>query len=294
MKKAWLLSKKIFFWVFILHICWFMVFIIKKFSVADFPVANLKTKMLIFISVVVVVGLTYYFWLRHIMFVKKAAIVLREVFFVAYISSTLYLLLGIVFNPLITLTQVGSIFQGQGLSRDYVSYDDMGAYIKLAVIASEDQQFPDHDGFDIKAIKLAMKYNKRHPNKVRGASTLSQQVAKNVFLWQGGGFLRKGIEVFFTFSIEGLWSKQTILARYLNVAEMGPGIFGVQAAAKKYFNKDAKDLTAAEAAQIAACLPNPKRFTVKPLSVYVAARYVNIMRQMGNLSGDADVQEIVK
>lgn len=294
MRKTWVLLKKIFFWVFILHISWFLVFIFQKFSVADFPIANLKTKMLIVLVVVLVVGLVYYFWLRHIEFVKKAAIVLREVFFIAYISSTLYLLLGIIFNPLITLTQVGSLLQGHGLSRDYVGYDDMGSNIKLAVIASEDQQFPDHDGFDIKAIKLAMKYNKRHPNKVRGASTISQQVAKNIFLYQGGGFLRKGIEVFFTFSIEGLWTKRTILERYLNVAEMGPGIFGVQAAAKKYFNKNAKDLTAAEAAQIAACLPNPKRFTVKPLSGYVASRYDNIMRQMSNLSGDPDVQEIIK
>lgn len=286
--------KKIFFRVFILHMIWFLVFIVQKFSVADFPVANLKTKMLVVIAVVLVAGLIYYFWLRHIGVVKKAAIILREAFFIAYISSTLYLLLGIIFNPLITLTQVGSLLTGHGLSRDYVSYDDMSSNIKLAVIASEDQQFPDHDGFDIKAIKLALKYNKRHPNKVRGASTLSQQVAKNVFLWQGGGFLRKGIEVFFTFSIEGLWTKRTILERYLNVAEMGPGIFGVQAAAKKYFNKDAKDLTAAEAAQIAACLPNPKRYTVKPLSGYVASRYDNIMRQMNNLRGDADVQEIIR
>jgi monofunctional glycosyltransferase len=294
MRKIWTVLKKIFFWIFILHISWFLFFIFQKFSVADFPIANLKTKMLVVFAVVLVVGLTYYFWLRHIEFVKKAAIVFREVFFIAYISSTLYLLLGIVFNPLITLTQVSSLLQGHGFSRDYVGYDDMGSNIKLAVIASEDQQFPDHDGFDIKAIKLAMKYNKRHPNKVRGASTISQQVAKNIFLYQGGGFLRKGIEVFFTFSIEGLWTKRTILERYLNVAEMGPGIFGVQAAAKKYFNKDAKDLTAAEAAQIAACLPNPKRFTVKPLSGYVAGRYVNIMRQMSNLAGDEDVQEIIK
>ncbi|MEP7238932.1 MAG: monofunctional biosynthetic peptidoglycan transglycosylase [Ferruginibacter sp.] len=294
MKKTWQVFKKIFLWIFILHISWFLVFIVKKFSVADFPVANLKTKMLIVIVVVLIVGLAYYFWLRKIEYVKKAAIIFREAFFICYISSTLYLLLGIVFNPPITLTQVGSIFQGYGLSRDYVSYDDMGTNIKLAVIGSEDQQFPDHDGFDIKAIKLAIKYNKRHPNKVRGASTISQQVAKNVFLYQGGGFLRKGIEVFFTFSIEGFWTKRTILERYLNVAEMGPGIFGVQAAAKKYFNKNAKDLTAAEAAQIAACLPNPKRFTVKPLSSYVAARYGNIMRQMGNLAGDPDVQAIIK
>ena len=286
--------KRIFFWVFIFHIIWFLVFIIRKSSVVGFAVENLKTKMMIVGAVVLVVGLIYYFWLRRIDFIKKAAIVFREFFFIAYISSTLYLLLGIVFNPLITVTQVGSIFQGHGLKRDYVSYDDMGANIKLAVIASEDQLFPDHDGFDLKAIKKAMKYNKRHPNKVRGASTISQQVAKNVFLWQGGGFLRKGIEVFFTFSIEGVWTKRTILERYLNVAEMGPGIFGVQAAAKKYFNKDAKDLTAAEAAQIAACLPNPKRLTVKPLSGYVAGRSGNIMRQMGNLAGDSDVQEIIK
>lgn len=294
MKRIWTILKKIFFWVFVLHVTWFLVFIVQKFSVAGFPVANLKTKMLVVMAVVLVAGLVYYFWLRHIELVKKAAIVFRELFFVAYISSTLYLLLGIVFNPLITLTQVGSILQGHGLSRDYVGYDEISSNMKLAVIASEDQQFPDHDGFDIKAIKLAMKYNRRHPNKVRGASTISQQVAKNVFLWQGGGFLRKGIEVFFTFSVEGIWTKRTILERYLNVAEMGPGIFGVQAAARKYFNKDAKDLTASEAAQIAACLPNPKRFTVKPLSNYVAGRYGNIMRQMSNLAGDADVQEIIK
>lgn len=294
MKKTWIWLKRIFFWVFILHMIWFLVFIVQKFSVTGFAVANLKTKMLIVFAAVLIVGLIYYFWLRHIGLVKKTAVFFREFFFIAYISSTLYLLSGIVFNPPVTLTQVGSIVQGHGLSRDYISYNEMGTNIKLAVIASEDQLFPDHDGFDLKAIKLAMKYNKRHPNKVRGASTISQQVAKNVFLWQGGGFLRKGIEVFFTFSIEGVWTKRTILERYLNVAEMGPGIFGVQAAAKKYFNKDAKDLTAAEAAQIAACLPNPRRYTVKPLSGYVANRYDNIMRQMSNLAGDADVQEIIK
>ena len=294
MKKIWLSLKKIFFWVFILHISWFLFFIIQKFSVVGFAVANLKTKMLIVCGVVLVLGLLYYFWLRHIAPVKKVAIILKEIFFIGYISSTVYLLLGIIINPPITLTQAGSVLQGYGLSRDYVSYDDMGQNIKLAVIASEDQLFPDHDGFDLKAIKVAMKYNKRHPDKVRGGSTISQQVAKNIFLYQGGGFLRKGIEVFFTFSIETFWTKRTILERYLNVAEMGPGIFGVQAAARKYFNKDAKDLTAAEAAQIAACLPSPKRLSVKPLSGYIAGRANNIVRQMNNLAGDPDVQEIIK
>ena len=294
MKKIWVLLKKIFFWIFILHISWFLFFIIQKFTVSDFPIARLKLKVLMVCGSIIVLGLVYYFWLRHISFVKKAAIVLKEIFFIGYISSTLYLLLGLMFNPPITLTQTGSLLQGNGLSRDYISYADMGSNIKLAVIASEDQLFPDHDGFDLKAIKLAMKYNKRHPNRVRGASTISQQVAKNIFLFQGGGFFRKGLEVFFTFSIEEIWTKRIILERYLNVAEMGPGIFGVQAAAKKYFNKDAQYLTRGEAAQIAACLPNPKRFTVKPLSRYVVGRYDDIMRQMNNLEGDADVQEIIR
>lgn len=225
---------------------------------------------------------------------QKVLTLIWKIFFTAYIFYFFYFLLGFVFNPPITLTQLGSVIQGNGLSRDYISYDAMGSNIKLAVIASEDQRFPDHDGFDLKAIKLAMKYNKRHPGKVRGGSTLSQQTAKNIFLFQGGGFIRKGPEVFFTFTIETGWSKRTILERYLNIAEMGPGIFGVQAAAKKYFNKDAKDLTRGEAAQIAACLPNPKKYTVKPLSNYVANRYDDIMRQMNNLEGDPNVAEIIK
>lgn len=294
MKKSWLLLKKIFFFIFVIHVSWFLFFIIQKFSVAGFAIENLQTKMLVVASVVVVIALLYFFKLRKIKIVKRTAIIFKELFFVVYIGSTLYLILGIFFNPPITLTQVGSLLQGNGLNRDYISYNNMGPNVKLAVIASEDQLFPDHDGFDLKAIKVAMKYNQRNPAKIRGASTISQQVAKNIFLFQGGGFLRKGIEVFYTFSIELVWTKRIILERYLNIAETGPGIFGVQAAAKKYFNKNAKDLTRAEAAQIAACLPSPKRYTVKPLSKYVAGRYNNIVRQMNNLAGDADVQAIIK
>ena len=206
----------------------------------------------------------------------------------------LYLLLGIIFNPLLTITQAVNVLQGNGLKRDYVSYAEMGTNIKLAVMASEDQNFPDHDGFDLKAIKLALKYNKKHPNRVRGASTISQQTAKNVFLWQGGGFLRKGLEVYFTFSIELFWTKKSILERYLNIAEMGSGIFGIQAASRAYFNKDAKNLTRLEAAEIAACLPNPRKLSVKPLSNYVAGRANAIMTQMGFLEGDPDIQELIK
>ena len=197
-------------------------------------------------------------------------------------------------NPPITLTQTASLLQGNGLHRDYISLDEMSPNIKLAVMASEDQLFPDHNGFDIKAIKKAMNYNKKHATKVRGASTISQQVAKNVFLWQGKSLFRKGLEVYFTFMIEKAWSKKRILEMYLNVAEMGKGIFGIQAASKAYFNKDAKNLTRAEAAMIAASLPNPKVYTLKPLSSYVGNRYNEIIRQMNNLDGDEDIEALIK
>lgn len=217
----------------------------------------------------------------------------KRVFLWMFILHLVYMVMVRWLDPPITITQLVSVVQGNGLKRDYIDYSEMGPNIKLAVIASEDQLFPDHDGFDLKAIKLAMKYNKKHPGKVRGASTISQQVAKNVFLWQHGGYFRKGLEVYFTFMIEKLWSKERILENYLNVAEMGRGIFGVQAAAKAYFNKDAKNLTRAEAAMIAACLPNPKEYTVKPLSRYVANRYDNILQQMNNLEGDPDIKELI-
>ena len=184
--------------------------------------------------------------------------------------------------------------QGYGLKRDYVSYDQMSSNIKLAVMASEDQLFPEHNGFDLKAIEKAVQYNKKHPNRRRGASTISQQVAKNVFLWQGGGFFRKGLEVYFTFMIEILWSKERILETYLNVAEMGEGIFGIEAASKAYFKKSAKNISRTDAAKIAASLPNPKLYTVKPISKKVLNRYDDIMIQMNNLEGDADIQKVIK
>jgi len=211
-----------------------------------------------------------------------------------FVLQLLYIIFCKWVNPPVTITQMGSIVSGHGLKRDYVSYDEMSPHIKLAVMAGEDQLFPDHDGFDLKAIKKAMKYNEKHPKRRRGASTISQQVAKNVFLWQGGGYFRKGLEVYFTFMIEKVWSKKRILQTYLNVAEMGPGIFGVQAAAKNYFKKDAINLTRQEAAMIAACLPNPKKFTVKPLSRYVSMRSSLLLRQMNNLESDPDVRELLK
>ena len=294
LKKTWVLLKKIFFWVFLLHIAGFLYFIIRKFPVTDFTIAHLQTKVLIVCGCLLLLGLVYWKWLSKIAVIKRCALLLKEIFFVVYIFFMLNILSGMVFNPPITITQLANLVQGNGLKRDHISYQNMGTNIKLAVLASEDQLFPDHDGFDLKAIKLALKYNKRHPGKIRGASTISQQVAKNIFLYQGGGFFRKGIEVFFTFTIEQAWTKRIILARYLNVAEMGPGVFGVQAASKKYFNKDAIYLTRAEAAQIAACLPNPKKYSVNPLSNYVARRASYILRQMNNLESDPDIQNLIR
>ncbi|MEI6950498.1 monofunctional biosynthetic peptidoglycan transglycosylase [Paraflavisolibacter sp. H34] len=196
-------------------------------------------------------------------------------------------------DPPFTLTQLGSLFSGDGLSRDYVDDDEISYNMKLAVIASEDQIFPDHSGFDWKSIEAAMKYNKRKPNRVRGASTISQQVAKNVFLWQGRSWIRKGLEVYFTKMIEWIWGKKRILEVYLNVIEMGKGIYGAEAAAKKYFGKSADRLTRREAALIASCLPNPKKFTVKPVSGFVARRSSWVQRQMNHLEDDADIQAII-
>ena len=225
---------------------------------------------------------------------KKAWGFIKKIILWLIILQFMYILVCKWINPPVTITQLGSLLQGYGLQRDYVSINKMSYAIKLAVIASEDQQFADHDGFDIKAINKAIKYNKKHPTKTRGASTISQQVAKNVFLWQGGGYFRKGLEVYFTFMIEKIWGKKRILEVYLNIAETGKGIFGVQAAAKAYFNKDAKNLLKAEAAKIAACLPNPKLYTVKPMSRYVGSRYGNILQQMSNLYDDEEINAIVK
>src|SRR5690606_14479817 len=167
--------------------------------------------------------------------------------------------------------------------------------IKLAVIASEDQLFAVHNGFDKKSIEKALDYNrKKEGKKVRGASTISQQVAKNVFLWQGRSWFRKGLETYFTFMIETIWGKERILEMYLNVAEMGPGVYGVEAASQRYFNKSASRLSRSEAARIAVVLPNPKKYKINPPGNYVSSRAEWVLRQMRNIEGDVKVKELVK
>ena len=217
----------------------------------------------------------------------------KRIFLWLFIAQLVYIILLKWIDPPITITQFVSWISGHGLKRDYVGANSISPNAKLAVIASEDQLFPDHSGFDWKNIKKAMAYNKRKPGRVRGASTISQQVAKNVFLWQGKSFIRKGLEAYFTFMIEHIWGKKRILEVYLNVAEMGKGIFGIEKAAEKYFNKKAIQLTRQEAAMIAAALPNPKRYTVKPPTPYVGFRTRIIMRQMNNLQSDPDIQRLI-
>lgn len=227
-------------------------------------------------------------------FVGKLWKWIKKIVLFIFFFQLFYIILLKWVDPPVTVTQLGSWLRGEGLKRDYVSRKNISNNTRLAVIASEDQLFPDHNGFDWKSIKKAMAYNKKKPNRVRGASTISQQVAKNVFLWQGRSWLRKGLEVYFTFMIELTWGKKRILHVYLNTIEMGKGIYGIEAAANTYFNKPARNLTRSEAAMIASCLPNPKRYTVKPLSGYVSKKYPWILQQMNNLGGDPDILNLLE
>lgn len=170
----------------------------------------------------------------------------------------------------------------EDIRHDWVPMEEISNNLKMAVIASEDQNFPNHNGFDFAAIEKAMEENKSG-GRVRGASTISQQTAKNVFLWPQRSWFRKGLEVYFTFLIELLWSKERILEVYLNSIEMGKGVYGAEAAAKAWFGKSAANLTAYEAAAIAAILPNPREYRANPASNFIQRRQGWIVRQMRNL-----------
>ncbi|WP_188606422.1 monofunctional biosynthetic peptidoglycan transglycosylase [Aquaticitalea lipolytica] len=166
------------------------------------------------------------------------------------------------------------------LKHDWVSKDEISRNLKLAVICSEDQNFLNHNGFDMKAIEKAIEFNKAG-KRVRGASTISQQTAKNVFLWPHRSWFRKGLEAYFTFLIEVFWSKERILEVYLNSIEMGDGIYGAEAASQHWFKKPATKLSRSEAAAIAAILPNPRVYKARPATNYIQGRKNWIVRQMG-------------
>ncbi|HIC8755498.1 TPA: monofunctional biosynthetic peptidoglycan transglycosylase [Elizabethkingia anophelis] len=207
---------------------------------------------------------------------------IKRVIFIIIVFNILAVIWGRFFNPSITFIQLGGLAEYGKLERNYIPFDEMGDNVKLAVIASEDQNYFKHNGFDFKAIERAMKHNeKKNKKTVQGGSTISQQTAKNIFLWNGRSWVRKGLEVVYTFIIEHLWNKDIILERYLNSIEMGRGVFGVEAASKYYFNKSAKDLTKSEAAWIAAVLPNPKKYDPKNPSPYLQKKHSWIMKQMG-------------
>lgn len=170
------------------------------------------------------------------------------------------------------------------LKKDWTPIDEMSSAMPLAAMAAEDQNFEEHFGFDFKAIKKAGEYNDRHKGKkIKGASTISQQTAKNVFLFPARSWVRKGFEVYFTFLIEVVWSKQRIMEVYLNVIEMGEGVYGAEAAAQEYFHKPAKKLSNKEASLIAAVLPNPRKWSPVRPTPYIQRKSGRIMFFMSRL-----------
>jgi len=183
--------------------------------------------------------------------------------------------------------------QDHGYSGDYqwVSLEQISPHAAIAVIASEDQQFPFHAGFDFNSIREAVRASERG-KRLRGASTISQQVAKNLFLWSGHSFVRKGLEAYFTVLIEACWPKERILEMYLNVAQFGDGIYGVQAAARRFWHKPARRLSSQEAALLAAVLPNPQRYHADRPSRWLLQRRDWILGQMRGLGGDAYLRAV--
>lgn len=202
-------------------------------------------------------------------------------------------------DPPLTAFMVGRYMEAWGegdrgfaLAYNWRDADQISKQLPLALVAAEDQNFPSHSGFDFKAIEKARVHNAKG-RKVRGASTISQQLAKNLFLWRGNGmtrWARKGLEVWYTVLIEAIWSKARIMEVYANVIEYGDGVYGAQAAARRFYGKDASRLTAGEAARLAAVLPNPRKYSVAKPGPYVLRRSRAIERQMRALGGPAYLQ----
>lgn len=222
-------------------------------------------------------------------YLKKALVVIQWTA-IGFFASTIFTVVLFSFiNPPLTPLMVKRAMikksdgKRVGIHKDWVSYKKISPHMTNAVIASEDNRFVEHWGFDMQAIQKAVDYNKRHKRK-RGASTITQQVAKNVFLWPARTYLRKGFELYFTVLIEAVWSKRRIMVVYLNVMETGNGIYGVEAAAQKYFHKPALKLSRAESALIAASLPNPRKRNPARPTPYLQrrqSRILDLMRKIG-------------
>ncbi len=211
-------------------------------------------------------------------------------FFILSIASTiLFRWVPVPCTPLMLKRCVQQKFDGKSMKmdKDWVSLEEISPHLQLAVVCSEDQNFLMHYGFDFKALKKAM-INNEKSKKIRGGSTISQQTAKNVYLWDGRNYVRKAFEVYFTLLIETLWSKERIMEMYLNVVEFGDGIYGAEAAAKHYFKKSAAKLTREEAAILAALLPNPRSYGKHINGKYIQGRKVWCLQQMRFWGGKLD------
>lgn len=210
---------------------------------------------------------------------------LRNIILFFFISTILavvaYRFVPVYITPLMVIRSVQQVFKGESpcWHHTWVSSDKISPHLPMAVIASEDNRFATHNGFDFIEIQKAIKENETRKRK-RGASTISQQTAKNVFLWPQSSWVRKGLEVYFTVLIEFFWSKERIMEVYLNSIEMGDGIYGVEAVAEQHFGINAYNLTRADCALIAATLPNPRRYSSKTPSPYMRKRQRQIMHQM--------------
>ena len=217
-------------------------------------------------------------------FIKKTLKWIVVAFFASTILSVVALrFIPVVVTPLMLIRCYQQVKAGEELklSHDWEPLEHISPHLTIAVMASEDANYLTHHGFDYEAIEKAMERNKKHPEKRKlGASTISQQTAKNVFLWPGRSWVRKGFEVYFTLLIELMWPKERIMEVYLNSIEMGDGIYGAEAVAEAHFNTDAKSLTREQCALIAATLPNPRKFSSKNPSAYMLKRQKRILREM--------------
>ncbi|WP_417557944.1 monofunctional biosynthetic peptidoglycan transglycosylase [Mesoflavibacter zeaxanthinifaciens] len=192
----------------------------------------------------------------------------------------IYRYIPIYYTPLMVIRSFENKEKSSTFKHNWVDIEDISIHLQKAVICSEDQKFVNHNGFDIEAIEKAYQNNKKS-KRIKGASTISQQTAKNVFLWPNRSWLRKGLETYFTFLIEKLWSKERILEVYLNSIEMGNGVYGAEAASQRWFGTSAKRLNINQSAAIAAILPNPRRYKAQPATSYISARKQWIIKQMG-------------
>lgn len=202
-------------------------------------------------------------------------------FVISIVSVIVYRWVPVPITPLMLIRDVEQFKNDKGviMEHDWVSLEEISPKLQLAVVCSEDQNYLKHFGVDWGAIQKAMKENEKG-KRVRGGSTITQQTAKNVFLWQGRSYIRKGLELWFTLLIEVFWSKERIMEVYLNSIEMGNGIYGAEAASQHWFHKSAKKLNKDEAAAIAAILPNPLRYKANPASSYIVQRKAWIKQQM--------------